>query len=88
MLLLIWRVFGMATQVYKSVIAGAGPAGLTAAYDLSKLKQPVVVLESDREDVGGISRTVKYKGFHFDIGRCRSGNPRTAKNDAGVRPQA
>ena len=61
----------MARKVYKSVIVGGGPAGLTAAYELSKLNQPVVVLESDPEYVGGISRTVKYKGFHFDIGGHR-----------------
>src|SRR5271169_2764229 len=61
----------MNQRVYKSVIVGAGPAGLTAAYELSKLNQPVVVLESDPEYVGGISRTVRYKGFHFDIGGHR-----------------
>ena len=61
----------MDRRVYKSVIVGAGPAGLTAAYELSKLNQPVVVLESDPEYVGGISRTVRYKGFHFDIGGHR-----------------
>jgi protoporphyrinogen oxidase len=53
------------------VIVGAGPAGLTAAYELSKQKAPVVVLESDPEYVGGISRTVNYKGFHYDIGGHR-----------------
>lgn len=59
------------TPPYKAVIVGAGPAGLTAAYELSKQKAPVVVLESDPRYVGGISRTVKYKGFHFDIGGHR-----------------
>jgi protoporphyrinogen oxidase len=58
-------------QLFKSVIIGAGPAGLTAAYELSKQGQPVVVLEGDPEYVGGISRTVNYKGFHFDIGGHR-----------------
>ncbi|MFZ3340278.1 MAG: NAD(P)/FAD-dependent oxidoreductase [Terriglobales bacterium] len=57
--------------IFKAVIAGAGPAGLTAAYELSKQKAPVVVLEGDPEYVGGISRTVKYKGFRFDIGGHR-----------------
>ena len=52
-------------------IIGAGPAGLTAAYLLSKKKIPVTVFESDSEYVGGISRTVRYKGFHFDIGGHR-----------------
>jgi protoporphyrinogen oxidase len=57
--------------VFKAVIAGAGPAGLTAAYELSKQNASVVVLESDPEYVGGISRTVNYKGFRFDIGGHR-----------------
>ena len=51
-------------------IIGAGPAGLTAAYELSKHKVPAVVLEADKT-VGGISRTVNYKGYLFDIGGHR-----------------
>jgi protoporphyrinogen oxidase len=53
------------------VIIGAGPAGLTAGYLLSKEEVDVVVLEADATYVGGISRTVTYKGFHFDIGGHR-----------------
>ncbi len=52
-------------------VIGGGPAGLTAAYMLSKHGIPVTVVESDPEYVGGISRTVHYKGFHFDIGGHR-----------------
>ncbi len=52
------------------VIIGGGPAGLTAAYELSKRGVPAVVLEADNI-VGGISRTVKYKGYMFDIGGHR-----------------
>lgn len=52
-------------------VIGAGPAGLTAAYVLAKNGRRVSVLESDPEYVGGISRTVRYKGFHFDIGGHR-----------------
>jgi protoporphyrinogen oxidase len=52
-------------------IIGGGPAGLTAAYLLSKNKVAVTVLEADPVYVGGISRTAKYKGFHFDIGGHR-----------------
>src|SRR5256886_5642019 len=52
----------------KVAIIGAGPAGLTAGYLLSKEAVDVVVLEADPVYVGGISRTVTYKDFHFDIG--------------------
>jgi protoporphyrinogen oxidase len=52
-------------------IIGAGPAGLTAAYVLAKQGVPVTVLESDPEYVGGIARTARYKGYHFDIGGHR-----------------
>src|SRR5438552_12756792 len=55
----------------KVVIIGAGPAGLTAGYLLSKEEVDVVVLEADPVYVGGISRTVTYNGFHFDIGGDR-----------------
>src|SRR5881628_2398078 len=55
----------------KVAIIGAGPAGLTAGYLLSKEDADVVVLEADPAYVGGISRTVTYNGFHFDIGGHR-----------------
>jgi protoporphyrinogen oxidase len=54
----------------KVVIIGAGPAGLTAAYELCKVGVGSTVLEKDQV-VGGISRTVNYKGYHFDIGGHR-----------------
>jgi protoporphyrinogen oxidase len=53
------------------VIIGAGPAGLTAGYLLCKENVPVTVLEADPQYVGGIARTVKYNGYHFDIGGHR-----------------
>ena len=53
------------------VVIGAGPAGLTAAYLLSKAGKRVIVLEQDSRYVGGISRTVDHKGFLFDIGGHR-----------------
>ncbi|MGH9387715.1 MAG: NAD(P)/FAD-dependent oxidoreductase [Vicinamibacterales bacterium] len=53
------------------VIVGAGPAGLTAAYELTKRSGArITVLEADHI-VGGISRTVQYKGFRFDMGGHR-----------------
>jgi protoporphyrinogen oxidase len=52
------------------VIAGAGPGGLTAAYQLTKRGQRPVVLESDTV-VGGISRTVTRDGWRFDLGGHR-----------------
>src|SRR5438045_303953 len=55
----------------KVAIIGAGPAGLTAGYLLSKEDVGLVVLEADPVYVGGISRTVTYNGFHFDIGGHR-----------------
>src|SRR6266403_2060785 len=55
----------------KVAIIGAGPAGLTAGYLLSKEAVDVVVLEADPVYVGDISRTATYKGFHFDIGGHR-----------------
>jgi protoporphyrinogen oxidase len=52
-------------------VIGAGPAGLTAAYCLTKEMPSVVVIEKDPVYVGGISRTVRYKDFMFDIGGHR-----------------
>lgn len=53
------------------VIIGAGPAGLSAAYELSKHEEfEVIVLEAENF-VGGISRTVLYKGNRMDIGGHR-----------------
>ena len=55
----------------EAVIIGAGPAGLTAAYCLCEAGWKATVFEADPEYVGGISRTVVYKGFRFDIGGHR-----------------
>ncbi len=54
----------------KVLIIGAGPAGLTAAYELGKAGIPSLVLEKDNV-VGGLARTVEFNGFHFDIGGHR-----------------
>ena len=52
------------------VVIGGGPAGLTAAYEITKLDRKPIVLERDGI-VGGIARTESYKGFHFDMGGHR-----------------
>lgn len=52
------------------VIIGGGPAGLTAAYELTKHNvQPIVLEKLDK--VGGISRTENRDGYHFDMGGHR-----------------
>ncbi|GAA4216339.1 NAD(P)/FAD-dependent oxidoreductase [Sphingomonas endophytica] len=59
---------GMTVDV---AIIGAGPAGLTAGYLLTKAGYSVAILEKDAVYVGGISRTVEHEGFRFDIGGHR-----------------
>ena len=55
----------------KAIIIGAGPAGLTAALELLRKTaiQPVVLEATD--EIGGISRTIRYKGNRMDIGGHR-----------------
>src|SRR5579875_1685585 len=55
----------------KAIIIGAGPAGLTAALELLRHTdiQPVVLEATD--EIGGISRTIRYKGNRMDIGGHR-----------------
>ena len=55
----------------KPIIIGGGPAGLTAAWELMQHNRAVVVLEADPDYVGGIARTVEYKGNRFDMGGHR-----------------
>lgn len=52
------------------VIVGAGPGGLTAAYELTRAGVKSTVLEADRA-IGGLSRTVTHNGYRFDIGGHR-----------------
>jgi protoporphyrinogen oxidase len=53
------------------LILGAGPAGLTAGWELSRNGKKVIVLESDPKFVGGIARTASFNEFRFDIGGHR-----------------
>jgi protoporphyrinogen oxidase len=53
------------------VIIGAGPAGLTAAYELTEAGvTDIVVLEATR-NIGGLSQSIEYKGNRIDIGGHR-----------------
>jgi protoporphyrinogen oxidase len=56
--------------VEEVLIIGAGPAGLTAAYELAKAGVRSTVFEKD-DVVGGLARTVSYKGCLFDVGGHR-----------------
>ena len=58
-------------ELVETLVIGAGPAGLTAAYRLAREERGVLVLERDPVYVGGISRTVRHNGFLFDIGGHR-----------------
>ncbi len=52
------------------LVLGAGPAGLTAAYELAKAGWPVIVLEAE-DQVGGLAKTVLRDGYRFDLGGHR-----------------
>ena len=52
------------------VIMGAGPAGLAAGYELAKQGVTPTLCEMNTQ-VGGISKTIEYKGNHFDLGGHR-----------------
>jgi len=54
----------------KAIIIGAGPAGLTTAYELVKRGIKPIIIERD-SIVGGIARTIQYKDYRFDIGGHR-----------------
>jgi protoporphyrinogen oxidase len=54
-----------------ALVVGAGPAGLTAGYELARRGQRVLVVERDPIYVGGIARTVAHHGLLFDIGGHR-----------------
>lgn len=55
----------------KTIIIGAGPAGLTTAYELVKESDHNICIYEASSEIGGISKTVKYKGNRIDIGGHR-----------------
>ena len=54
-----------------AIIIGAGPAGLTAAYELATRSDIVPIVLEKTADIGGISKTVNFKGNRIDIGGHR-----------------
>src|SRR5580692_4136433 len=54
-----------------AVIAGAGPAGLTAALELLRRSDIIPVVFEAESQVGGISKTVNYRGNRMDLGGHR-----------------
>lgn len=60
----------MSSKKKSVVILGAGPAGLSAAIELLKDSYDVTIVEREAV-IGGISKTIKYKGFRFDVGGHR-----------------
>src|SRR5437016_681803 len=55
----------------KAIIIGAGPAGLTAAYELLKRTDVIPIVLEKSSSIGGISRTIQYKGNRMDMGPHR-----------------
>src|SRR3984957_8146189 len=55
----------------KAIIIGAGPAGLTAGLELLRRSDVVPILLEASQEIGGISRTIRYKGNRIDIGGHR-----------------
>ena len=60
----------MIDQSKHIAVIGGGPAGLAATYELAKRDTPVICFEADNI-LGGISRTIEYRGFRFDVGGHR-----------------
>ncbi len=55
----------------RAIIIGAGPAGLTAALELLRRTNILPIILEASGDIGGISRTIRYKGNRMDIGGHR-----------------
>lgn len=70
---LLYVILLLGGKMKNVVIIGAGPAGLTAAYELLKKgnhQYKVTIIEEEKQ-VGGISKTINYKGNRMDIGGHR-----------------
>ena len=61
----------MSNEIKNAIIIGAGPAGLTAAYQLLKETDYKPIILEESEFIGGISRTAEYKGNRMDLGGHR-----------------
>jgi len=55
----------------RAIIIGAGPAGLTAAYELLTRTDVIPIILEKSGEIGGISRTTNYKGNRMDMGPHR-----------------
>jgi protoporphyrinogen oxidase len=58
-------------MTYDTIIIGAGPAGLTAGIELARAGRTNVLILEATDEIGGLSRTVKYMGNRIDIGGHR-----------------
>ena len=66
------RAFGQADEPLKVVILGGGLAGLCTAYELEQLGHQCVILEAERQHVGGRARTIRFQdGLYGEAGPMR-----------------
>lgn len=70
----------MESDRFDAIILGAGPAGITSALTLAKNNRKVVVFEKDAQ-IGGLSKTIDFKGFLFDMGPHRFFSKSNEVND-------
>ena len=61
----------MNNKTRTAIIIGAGPAGLTAALELLRRTDIKPIILEATQEIGGISRTIRYKGNRMDIGGHR-----------------
>ena len=68
--MIVCNLIKLANDMYDLVIIGAGPAGLTAAYELSDSEKKIIILEK-KKNVGGLAETKIFGNFSYDIGPHR-----------------